>query len=134
MDLRQKIKEAQSLSTEGQVIFWHGVIEKYYEHAYSKGKSDTKKIRRLNRDRVNSDEESFFKEMKYLKTHPYIEDEYLKALNKNIPDEVHMLRNTLKITLQDIADMTKKEADAIHDAALMLKQLVYRITNETDKK
>jgi len=129
MDLREKIKRSRELSTEGQLLFWRDIIDKYYSHGYRMGVWDTKVISGLNAKRRERkfNKEEFYKEMERLKKEPYIENEYIKSLNKNIPEEVRKIRNILGITLQDIADMKKGEADAIYEGALGLKQLVYKI-------
>lgn len=134
MGLKEQIQQSRHFSDEALLKYWIGVISKYYDHAYRMGQWDVKKAQDRRKKYNNDHEDEFFKELVGLTNKLYVKDDYLRALNRAMPDSVQKIRATLKLRLQDIADMTKEEADSILEGAYDLKALVYRIVHAVEDK
>ncbi|NCC55692.1 MAG: hypothetical protein EOM11_09475 [Erysipelotrichia bacterium] len=125
--LKESAIKAKSLSDEGYLNYWIRVIDKYYEHAYKSAIRDTKIIQRLRDKRNTENEDEFYEELKKLQQSSYIENSDLRMLNNIIPNSVRVVINMLKLTLQDIANLTKQEVDSIHEASTELRNIIYRL-------
>lgn len=125
--LKESAIKARSLSEEGYLLYWASVIDRYYEHAYQSAIRDTKIIKRVRDKRNQENEEEFYEELRHLQQNPYIEQMKLRALNNIIPSSVRSVINMLKLTLQDLSNLTKSDVDSIYEASAELRKIIYKL-------